>query len=183
MKGLRVTGFRSVSFAEAGHLENLEELRLKVSAINDTEPLWNKVKLTRVSVEGIYGGKDLEFVSHLPNVTVLESVGAIVDIDTLSRIKNLQELTLRECEFESLAPLMAVAPRLKALNIQDSSLLDDSTRAMKDAFMASLKNVERLDVRGTDFESCEDLTPLTGLTRLRVLHLSEYLVTFDRLQG
>lgn len=182
---LRVAELVSVDLANAKRLENLEEIELASVAVKNAEALAKLPRLRRLSTDNVWHEQRFAFVADLRGLRVLEVANGDFDTEVLKALPLLEELSLRSCEIESLDALRAVAPRLKALDLE-GSLLDDYEvgRAEKDAFVASLVSVERLNLRGTDFESTErNLTPIANLTRLRVLQLSEHFDDLSPLAG
>ena len=128
-----------------------------------------------------------------------EPYGGANVLGLIKRAKNEQKtkLDLGDYYVKDLAPLSGLK-HLTALNIGDNDITDISVLSQLDGLtrlvlkdnknlvdlhpLADLSNLEELDLMYNDHSQL-DLTPLYQLSNLRILRVSDYLVSFSQMNA
>lgn len=174
IKSLRVSGFREVNLAALAHLTGLEELHLQVEVVHGLDVVVRLPKLSRLRLWNVTMA-DLEGVSRLGNLRLLESRWSQISARWLQDVPRLEKLVLVGWMPESLTGLKKVAPQLKLLTVQSVDTSGTGTQEDKDALVGALASVEHLDLCGTDLITASNISPIARLSTLRNLHLTHTL--------
>ena len=165
---------RPVEFADAGLEEAVRE------ALDRPEGPVRRRELRGIKVleAGGLGIKNLEGIEHLVNLRVLNLVdNRVENVAPLARLKSLEELSLRNNGIIDISTLgleaLAGLPGLKTLSLRHNVVrFDDApqVRLSDISILEAFTDLEHLILRDNHIE---DIKPLSGLTNLETLDISQ----------
>ncbi|KAG7572190.1 Leucine-rich repeat [Arabidopsis suecica] len=168
----------SFPFKELKDLTNLELLDLSENRFNGSMPAelahLKKLKTLNLSSNRFFMSLELQGLKNLTNLEVLGLAENILDqrpipIEVVCEMKNLRELDLRGNNFVSQLPLcLGSLKKLRVLDLSSNQLSGNLPSSF-----SCLRSLQYLSLLDNNFTSLLSLNPLTNLTKLKVLKLSD----------
>ncbi|MDB2686944.1 hypothetical protein N9Y42_07000 [Mariniblastus sp.] len=158
-------------FPSLTNCRNLEFLSVQNSSVVDLEPISTLRQLRHLDIQAT-SVSDLQPIENLIKMRRLHAqMTSIHDLQPLHRMKSLERLSIGQTQVSDLSPIADLTnlTQLKAANIPLASLQP----------LRQLKNLDTLEI-SINPETQAELTVLSGLTKLRELHIvGEELVIND----
>ncbi len=170
------------SIAGIEQLENLETIDLTSNPVRDISPLANLKRLESANLDST-DVSNLDTLAPNQKLTALSLSGTHPDWQSLQKMKQLRQLTVRDCEIENLTDIRKMT-WLVALDISNNPITEygdldnlENLNTLSVAgnniesplFLQSLKNLEVLDISDNNISEVDGLVELE---KLRALDLS-----------
>lgn len=158
-------------------LDNLTELTLSSTGLNDISPLTSLTNLTYLDITVNKEITNLDVVSQLPNLECL--IADLVDLDSLDELGNIsdmEKLVELSLEYNNLTDISELnkLPNLEVLNLGSNEIVDISV----------LSDLTKLKDLSISFNNIVDINVLSNLTMLENLNISgNDIVDFSSIEG